>query len=190
MVCKFLMFGRVIMKTFYILSTLFLFIFSVGCSSGIDPELQAQIDLKSYSTEELFELYEDLNDDLVDVIEEKNYNFKKLIKAKNEFRTLSTRRYNRQTRLTALESPNVKEGEALPQVNESQLSGHRERLAEYDEEIVEAQQEVDKYTVLTKELTEKAINMTAARNDAYNAYIASREDLKELNKKAEEQLKQ
>ncbi|MCM8528894.1 MAG: hypothetical protein NE327_20390 [Lentisphaeraceae bacterium] len=175
------------MKTFYILTTLFLFIFAAGCSSGIHPDLQAQIDLKSYSTEELQELYEDLNDELVDVIEEKNYNFKKLIKAKDEFRTLSTRRYNRQTRLTALESPEVKEGEALPQVKEGQLETHRERLAEYDEEIAEAQVEVEKYTAITKELTEKAVKMRTARNKAYDAYIASREDLKALHEKAKDQ---
>ena len=187
---NFLTFGRLFMNALCKLFALLLLIFSFGCSSDIDPQLQEQIDLKSYSTEELFEIYEDLNEELVDIIEEKDYNYKKLLKAKNAFRTSSTRRYNRQTRIAALESPKVAEGEVIPDGNGEKINAYKEKLIEYDEEISEAQEDVDKYTALTKELTEKAIKLRESRNKAYDAYIASREELKVLNKKAEEQRKQ
>ena len=172
------------------LFALLLMVWSFGCSSGIDQELQDQIDLKSDLTEELYEKYEDLNEELVEVIEEKDYNFKKLLKAKSAFRTSSTRRYNRQTRINALESVKVAEGEVIPEGNEEKVKAYQDKLLVYDEEIAEAKTEVDEYTALTKELTEKAIKLRVARNQAYDSFIESREHLKALNKKAEEQLKQ
>ena len=178
------------MNAIYKIFILLLFIISLGCSSGIDPNLQEQIDYKSYSTEELYDHYEDLNEDLVEVIEEKNYYLKKLIKAKNEFRTLSTRRYNRQTRIDAIESPKVAEGQPIPQLDEGKLESHKERVVEYDEDIAEVQKEIDEYLALSKELTAKALQLRTNRNKAYDAYINSREELKALNKKADEQRKQ
>ena len=161
-----------------------------GCSTGIDPALQEQIDYKSYSTEELFDHYEDLNDELVDVIEEKNYNYKKLIKAKGAFRVLKQRIDSRQKRIAAIQSPEVKEGEPAPVINEDQINSYRESIAEYEEEIAEIQAEIDEYTALTKEFTDKAIKLRVNRNKAYDAYLNSRAELKTLNMKAEDQSKQ
>ena len=53
-----------------------------SCSSTIDKSLLAQIEHRTELTEELFEQYEDINDDLIDLTEEKNYHYKKLIKNK------------------------------------------------------------------------------------------------------------
>ena len=161
-----------------------------SCSSGIDPSLQAQIDSKSYSTEELFDLYEDLNDELVDVIEDKDYYYKKLIKAKSAFRVLNQRISTREKRIAAAQSPEVKEGEPAPVINEEKINSYRESIAEFEEELAEVQAEVDEYTALTKEYTDQAIKLRVNRNKAYDAYINSREELKALNKKADEQRKQ
>lgn len=159
----------------------------VGCSSRIDPSLQQQIDYKSASTEELLENYEELNEQLVDIIEEKNYYYKKLIKAKNAYREVNSKITSRKKRITSIESPTVKEGEQAPPVNQDQLEDHREKLTEYEEELAEIQTEMDEYLTMTKELTAKELELRPIRNKAYDAYISSREELKNLNKKAEKQ---
>lgn len=158
-----------------------------GCSSGIDPSLQQQIDYQSASTEELLENYEELNEQLVEVIEEKNYYYNKLIKSKNAYREVNGKITSRKNRITSIESPKVKEGEEAPPVSQNQLESHREKLTEYEEELAEIQEEMDKYLAMTKELTAKELKLRPARNKAYDAYINSREELKNLNKKAEKQ---
>ena len=190
MVCKFLITGRDTMNISKSLLTLLMIAVLAGCSTGIDPALQEQIDYKSYSTEELFEHYEDLNEELVDVIEEKNYYYKKLIKVKAAFRVLKQRIDSRQKRISEIQSPVVKEGEPAPVINEDKINSYRESIAEYEEEIAAIQTEIDEYTALTKKFTDTAIKLRVNRNKAYDAYINSREELKALNMKAEEQLKQ
>lgn len=172
-------------------SLLILLIIAVlaGCSTGIDPSLQEQIDNKTYSTEELFEHYEDLNEELVDIIEEKDYNYKKLIKVKSAYRLLKQKISSREKRITSEQTVEVKEGEPAPVVNEEKINTYRESIAEFEEELAEIQAEVDEYTALTKEFTDKELELRVARNKAYDAYISSREELKALNQKADEQRK-
>lgn len=175
------------MNTLLKLTALLILAAATGCSSRIDASLQEQIDFKSASTEELFDHYEDLNDQLVDVIEDKDYYYKKLIKAKNQFRVITNRINNRKSRIISAETPTAQKGEEVKPVDTGLVEDHREKLTEYEEELAEIQKEIDEYMTLTKELTNKSLELRTGRNKAYDAYINSRNELKMLNEKAESQ---
>lgn len=155
---------------------------SVGCGGVVDQSLQERIRQTTTATEDLFENYEDLNDELFEITEKYEKAYKKLIKAKDAHRELNTQINNRNKRIQGIQTPTVKEGEPVAVVDNKALEGHQEKLAEYQKELQENIQEIEKWTTLSKELNEKALALRPARNAAYNAYIKSREDLKDLQK--------
>ena len=174
----------------------FILILTVGllysCSSGIDPDLLAQIENRTELTDDLFDRYEELNEELREVIVEQDYAYKKLIKTRNSLRMVNSRITSRKKRIQMIQSPpQPKEEEGKeqpsqpqPKANPAAVEGHQERLAEYTEEQAELQAEADEWLALTREHTAKALQLRTARNRAYDEYTKSRQALKELNKKA------
>ena len=161
----------------------------VSCSSDIDPELLAQIENRTEQTEDLFDHYEELNDELMEVIEEQAYAYKKLIKTRNALREVNNRIISRKKRIKSVKGEDLKpkDGEnpkPKPRVNPNVVQGHQERLAVYNEEQAELQAEADEWLAETRKFTEQALKLRTARNKAYDEYTKSRLALKELNKKA------
>jgi uncharacterized coiled-coil DUF342 family protein len=168
-----------------------------SCSSGIDPDLLAQIENRTELTDELFDHYEELNEELMEVIIEQDYAYKKLIKARNALRVVNSRIISRKKRLQmsrAPQQPEVpakKDGEQetqseqpQPAPNPAAVATHQEKLNEYTEEQAELQAESDDWLAQTRNHTAKALQLRTARNRAYDEYTKSRQALKELNKKA------
>ena len=172
-----------------IIISAFTFFLLCSCSSSIDPDLLAQIENRTALTENLFDKYEDLNEELMEVIEEQNYAYKKMIKAKNALRVVNNRINSRQKRISMIQNPpkpkEGEEGKAVQTENPAALEGHQDKLAEYTEEQAELQTEVDEWLALTREHTARELELRTARNAAYDEYTKSRQALKELNKKAE-----
>ncbi len=154
----------------------------VSCTTGGSQTLREKIRQTSSTTEDLFEAYEELNEELFEVTLDYEKAYKKLIKAKDAQREMNGFISNRQKRIQAIQTPIVKEGEPVAVVDNSQLESHQEKLAEYEEELKEILAEVDKWTTLSKELNEKALTLRPARNAAYDAYIKSRDELNSLKK--------
>lgn len=160
------------------LITFALLLFS--CSSDIDPNLLARIENRNAITEELYENYEEINDELIDLIEEKNYFYGKLTKTKNELRAVNSKIISRKKRIASMEKPEAKDGEEVQPAPEEAIAPHREKLAGFEEEKAEFEAEAELYLKNTREFTKKSLEVRQKRNALYNEYTQSRLALKAL----------
>lgn len=164
-------------KVSSILLTVF---FLASCSSDISSSKLAEIEKRTDEVELLFDKYEDLNDDLMDIIEDQDYAFKMFTKVKKELREVDSSVTSRKKRIASMENPEAKEGETATPAPEEVIAPHREKLAELEEEKAELQAEADGYLAETREYTAQALKLRKERNAVYNKYTKSRQALKKL----------
>ncbi|NQZ56193.1 MAG: hypothetical protein HRT88_01810 [Lentisphaeraceae bacterium] len=179
------------MKNFYKYSTLFLSLFIMAsCSSNISPNLQKRIDLQEEHLELSSEKYEDYNDELTDLLEDQEYYYKKMLKAKIAYREVSQKISSRQKRIKAIQNPpKPKEGEAVKKANPQALVKHQEKLKEYEMDIKEVSIEVELYMEKSRTATARALQYRVNRDITYGSYLKAQTDLDKLYIKAEAQQK-
>ena len=151
-----------------------------SCSSDISSSKLAEIERRTDEIDRLFDRYEDLNDDLMDIIEDQDYAFKMFTKIKKELREVDTSVTSRKKRIASMENPEAKEGETVTSAPEEIIAPHREKLAELEEEKAELQAEADEYLAETREYTAQALKLRKERNAVYNKYTESRQAIKKL----------
>ena len=174
--------GILIMKNFSLLFTLFVL---ASCSS--QSYIEKQIEATEENLELTAEKYEDYNDELAELLEEQEYNYKKMLKARMAAREVSQKIESRQKRIDALQNPPAaKEGEAKPVVNPEVLAKHQERLKEYEMESKEISAEVELYTKRSRSATVRALQFRKNRDITYSRFLKVEADLEKLKKRAED----
>ena len=145
----------------------------------MSPRL-VEIENRTEALEELYEKYEEINDELVELIEEQDYNFKLFTKVKNVLRVVNNSISSRKKRINSMENPEAKDGEEITPAPEKAIIPHRERLAEYEEEKAELEEKANEYLSKTRDYTAQALRLRKERNALYDQYTKYRLELKDL----------